>query len=386
MNPRPRLAFVVAVLALTLATATARAEVDGDSAPRVIDAFAYDPDARVEPAPNDSAAQIARKNAAEAVRRGKNDKGEHRTIELAGLLAVRISDPEGLFGEGHENCGQLRLVFDGVAFQSTVPYRCTADLVVYNLGLIERSDEPAWQNLIAKRRGMYAFANITLTDDPEGETLLGSDATDRRIHLYNLWLGILALVGLAGVLWGFVRLARNSNMLRDSGKKRSRNQPLRPYSLARSQTAWWFILVLISFIFISLVKGSLAAIPMTILGLMGIAGGTFLGSELVDQGRRRDSDPSTVASREFPGFFKDIFSDAGGVAFHRFQMFVWTLALGIVFIVKVARNLEMPDFDTSVLGLMGISSGTYLGMKIPEPPKSKGVDHAPGAGAESLHE
>ena len=63
-------------------------------------------------------------------------------------------------------------------------------------------------------------------------------------------------------------------------------------------------------------------------------------------------------------------------------MFVWTLALGVIFIVKVARNLEMPDFDTSVLGLMGISSGTYLGMKIPETPKGKGVDNAPSAGGE----
>ncbi len=27
----------------------------------------------------------------------------------------------------------------------------------------------------------------------------------------------------------------------------------------------------------------------------------------------------------------------------------------------------MPSFDPSLLALMGISSGTYLGMKIPEP-------------------
>ena len=48
--------------------------------------------------------------------------------------------------------------------------------------------------------------------------------------------------------------------------------------------------------------------------------------------------------------------------FHRFQMFVWTLVLGVVFVVRVAKDLAMPGFDTVLLGLVGISNGTYLGM------------------------
>ena len=75
------------------------------------------------------------------------------------------------------------------------------------------------------------------------------------------------------------------------------------------------------------------------------------------------------ASKDNLGFFLDIFSDDSGVAFHRFQMSVWTAALGVIFIARVLINLEMPEFETSILGLMGISSGTYLGMKLPEMPK-----------------
>jgi hypothetical protein len=30
------------------------------------------------------------------------------------------------------------------------------------------------------------------------------------------------------------------------------------------------------------------------------------------------------------------------------------------------RFLAMPDFDPTLLGLMGISSGTYIGFKFPE--------------------
>jgi hypothetical protein len=65
-------------------------------------------------------------------------------------------------------------------------------------------------------------------------------------------------------------------------------------------------------------------------------------------------------------FILDILSDANGVTFHRFQIVAWTLTLGIIFVYKVYQSLAMPDFDPSLLALMGISSGTYLGMKIPE--------------------
>lgn len=67
-------------------------------------------------------------------------------------------------------------------------------------------------------------------------------------------------------------------------------------------------------------------------------------------------------------FFLDILRDDGSVSFHRFQIFVWTIVLGVLFFRSVVRDLVMPDFDATLLGLMGISSGTYLGFKFPEKP------------------
>jgi hypothetical protein len=63
----------------------------------------------------------------------------------------------------------------------------------------------------------------------------------------------------------------------------------------------------------------------------------------------------------------DILSDANGVSFHRFQVAAWTLVLGIIFVIQVYKVLAMPNFDGSLLALLGISAGTYLGLKIPEP-------------------
>ncbi len=62
----------------------------------------------------------------------------------------------------------------------------------------------------------------------------------------------------------------------------------------------------------------------------------------------------------------DILSDENGISFHRLQMFLWTLALGVYFCISVFKDLVMPEFDNQLLILMGISSGTYLGFKLPE--------------------
>ncbi len=66
------------------------------------------------------------------------------------------------------------------------------------------------------------------------------------------------------------------------------------------------------------------------------------------------------------GLTKDLLTDVNGVSFHRFQMLVWTIVLGFIFCVEVYKTLRMPEFDTTLLALMGISAGTYLGFKIPE--------------------
>jgi hypothetical protein len=66
------------------------------------------------------------------------------------------------------------------------------------------------------------------------------------------------------------------------------------------------------------------------------------------------------------GFLRDILSDASGYSFHRFQIFAWTIVLGIMFVSSVYNNLTMPVFSATLLGLMGISSGTYIGFKFPE--------------------
>jgi hypothetical protein len=66
------------------------------------------------------------------------------------------------------------------------------------------------------------------------------------------------------------------------------------------------------------------------------------------------------------GFLTDIMSDENGISIHRFQMVGWTVILTLVFVHGVWTNLTMPEFSDTLLTLMGISSGTYIALKIPE--------------------
>jgi hypothetical protein len=60
----------------------------------------------------------------------------------------------------------------------------------------------------------------------------------------------------------------------------------------------------------------------------------------------------------------DLLGDDGHISFHRFQIAVWTIVLAFVFVIRVLSELTMPEFSATILGLMGISSGTYLGFKL----------------------
>ena len=74
----------------------------------------------------------------------------------------------------------------------------------------------------------------------------------------------------------------------------------------------------------------------------------------------------SAASGVTRGFLRDVLADSSGYSFHRFQIFAWTILLGIMFVSSVYNDLAMPEFSATLLGLMGISSGTYIGFKFPE--------------------
>jgi hypothetical protein len=163
--------------------------------------------------------------------------------------------------------------------------------------------------------------------------------------------------------------------------------------------AFWFVLVIPGFLFLWLITGSRDTLTQSMLALMGISAGTAVFSHANAAGKRNDSPLGKLQVREIElrekpsrdaneeeelkkceerikqlaprteGFLTDVLRDDAGISFHRFQMFIWTIVMGIIFVVAVYQSLEMPEFSGTLLGLMGISSGTYLGFMLTEDEK-----------------
>lgn len=212
----------------------------------------------------------------------------------------------------------------------------------------------------------------------------------------SLWLVfpviIIGLVILIALMWWL----RFTIMLREGGVDSY-------YSLGKTQMAFWGLLVAISFLGVWIVSLRMERIPSQVLILLGISAGTGLSSVLINNNRgsgqplqnqanlirlnvlrdkqknnqklddaeskeMQDLDQKVKAATSLKTWLTDIISDENGMSFHRFQVVIWTIILGCVFVWTVATTFSMPEFESTLLILMGISNGTYIGFKTNEKP------------------
>lgn len=310
----------------------------------------------------------------------------------------------------------------------------------------------AWRDVLGSPKPIVRLAvGLNYDGKPLGYAGVGNGGAPQILfRAYRQWIFVLGVVLFAVLVVAFIYLARKSDIIRDSGPLRGLSESRRPYSLGRTQMAFWTLLVLGAWGFIYIVMEDYQTINEQALVLLGIAAATALGAAAIDTtksstvstefnrleperakvnaelgeirkrigelkteldtaiaqyaGRnqpltleeqkaiddkkelvRRESvaepekaaelkrldeqielNKSYLTPRSSEGFWRDLITDKDGVALHRFQIALWTVALGVLFVWEVWERLAMPAFSTELLALMGISSGTYLGFKWPE--------------------
>lgn len=182
----------------------------------------------------------------------------------------------------------------------------------------------------------------------------------------------LVVVVLAFILIYFIRQVRQPNSpynaaLRDSG-------PGSAYSFSKSQLLWWTVLVslcfAISYAHTGVAEGVLN--PSTLI-LLGISLGTTASGRVIDNGDA--SNPSVLRHQNNArhSFLTDILSDHDGICLHRFQALIFNVIFGAVFVIQFfADDMGvLPEFDNTTLGLLGLSSGGYLTLKMNENTETK---------------
>ncbi|WP_312238544.1 hypothetical protein [Stenotrophomonas sp.] len=282
---------------------------------------------------------------------------------------------------------------------------------------VNEASRAVWTDLLGAPEGLRRPVTFSVgpVDGSPFDTVYG-DGRRVMLTVISPVYGGIALLLVVVTLAVFVRLARTTSIIRKPAEGR-----LGPYDLGRFQMAVWFFLIYLSYTAIWLITDATDTIHPSLLALLGISAGTALSEAVIDAGggaptqdpretalleerqqRVRESgtrgmwhdagegDSSDPPARQqaarhrvmqidrqlhalqnpardtdSQGLMHDLLSDAQGYRFDRFQIFAFTLILGVIFLSDVYNNLSMPELSPTLLGLMGLSSGTYIGFKLP---------------------
>lgn len=360
------------------------------------------------------------------------DNAQPRVVQVEGECAlshsitVTVENLSELLTEAKNELSKIILYLDGYPMKG-IPSRLVggnSEQITFDLKRTPES-EKSWDSLLGKPKQFIKLISITVGIENKP---IDTDCKEYQLTIIRSnWFWVyIALLGFS--IWLFVMLVIYSDILRDIGPQPIGNnirgkRNRKPFSIARTQMAAWFFLVIASYVFIWMVTTAYGTLTSSVLALIGISSSTMLGATIIDFSKRNDtynqlkahqleeaklqaevasitntiktnpppeklndlkkelsektvrlnqvtneiqSLSSTVNSVPSEGFFTDILSDANGISFYRFQIAAWTVVLGIIFISSVLNVLTMPEFPKELLALMGISSGTYIGFKFPE--------------------
>jgi hypothetical protein len=152
-------------------------------------------------------------------------------------------------------------------------------------------------------------------------------------------------------------------------------------SNSKSQAAVWFFALITSYLCLTLLRIQTGGfdfiggvtIPQNLLLLSGFSALTYAGAKAITQDQVNKSPESKIPAADGQAGLGDYLTDDdGNTDFGDFQMTVITLlAVGIFLmqifnftgIIHLSKTIEMPNLDTTILSLFGISQGAYLSKK-----------------------
>jgi hypothetical protein len=254
--------------------------------------------------------------------------GGQVVVLVQGLATYRRSNPKP-----EEAPGQFRLVLNGTQLPSLTPLLPDekGSHLTFDLGqllterALHRDSLEIWRTLLT--RGLRDVP-MQMSVGFAGQKALPSSLSVELRAFPTPWL-ILWLLFASSLFVILLVSARRTNILRVPGPEPAAPAggvaPRKAFSLARTQMAAWFFIVLIAYVLIWLLTGALDSITPTVLGLMGISAATGFVATIVDT---NGVPPTTAASTD--GFWSDIVREGQEATLPRLQMCVWTVVLILI--------------------------------------------------------
>lgn len=343
---------------------------------------------------------------------------KHMNAGLGEKIVIHVKNIGDLLNRATVEHKEIKLFLNGQQIDDLKPISGAADKDEGDFEFtLERTttNDKEWKDLLGRPKfgNEFFLRKVKVSvgiDGSYAERSLVDNFELVRINKHWFYGCLIALVTYLILLFW---LASNTSLLRDSPNDLTilgitPNGKL-PWSLGKVQMAFWFSLTLVAFLFIWRITGNYDIISTGILGLIGISATTALGAVAIGNGKAQkaveeisalvkqtndlqvliptlpQNSPEAISKNaeliqlnntiskkknslqlNSVSFFDDLLTDANGISFHRLQMIIWTVALGVVFLNSAWESLIMPDFSATLLALQGITAGTYLGFKLPE--------------------
>ncbi len=341
--------------------------------------------------------------------------GDELLVRLNGTAPLNAAD-WSLFLDGHEIPG----------LSTSTAFDDASHGLVFKLRRTDKSKE-SWNAILGSptmtRELTVAVAKTSDKDKSRLRTAAGAPPATFQLDIISGWWFLAALVFGVLVILGTYWAATGTAILRDAFLIQIPPRE-RSFSLGRCQMAFWFVLVIGSFLFLWLLLWDSNTLNAQALALMGISAATGLGAVVANTSRSetveavdaalKDKKLSTwedvlklradlaksiqnsdrtnqmileekidaynalvkdyISATCIPGserinyrkIMVDLINDDGGPTLHRLQLVAWTVVLGVIFVVGIYRDLTMPEFSTTLLALMAFTGTAYIGFKIPE--------------------
>lgn len=319
--------------------------------------------------------------------------GDRIAVQVQGLSEAINNNDTTTF-----NPRQLVLYLNGYALKDnfanpiivTNGDKIERDWLAFQLQRTEQSEE-AWQAVIGNifTRSAQVLVGVGC---PEGQAI--PTATSETLPTLNIslwsWRAYFCLGIFLFLTYVFLRYCRDSvrsigdeGVVYDNGLLEKRPLAVmpskfpgistlllgeqyankNPFSMTLVQLGLWTGLIVFSFLLIYGITGNFNNILTgQAVILLGINIATAVGTAIIDGRNGQENRKGSL--RVSQGLIPDILSDATGtIQFQRFQTFIWTLVLALIFIWQVFITLKMPEFDETLLALAGVNAATYLSLR-----------------------
>ncbi len=315
--------------------------------------------------------QIRARTFIKSVRR-EGDTARMSEGGLGDVIIITLNHEDSAFSNPAIR-NNLRLSINGLPFDDIKPMFSNNDsMLLFELIRTTsdgREEHDVWDILQQPEKGWKRPVTVSICTMTELPLKLAPKSLAYNFDFLimrkrSFWLMTLFMIGILVLsVWA----GKNRDIFRDDTGNPT-NDLKAPYSLSRVQLGFWTFIIVFSFLYIWAITGVLPNLTEDTLYLLGISVTTAGASRVVERMSGLNTATTAPLRQASGSFWRDILTDANGMSIHRAQMVVWTLIIGMFFVRRSISDFSMPDLNDNLLILMGLSAGTYIGLKTQEKP------------------